>query len=467
MKASSAVPTAAVILAAGKGTRMGSELPKVMHRLAGFPLVGHVLYQAAQAGIDKLVVVIAPGMHQVSRYVCEMPGITSEVTVAVQEEQLGTAHAVLAAKDALAGFEGNLLVLYGDTPLVTTETLTRLQEVLLDDARCAVAVLGFRMEAPNDYGRLILGGDGALERIVEARDASAVQKKVTLCNSGVFAIRGNLAWELLGQIGNDNAKGEYYLTDIVELANSAGYRANVIETESAEVLGVNSRGELAAAEAAFQQRARRAHMDSGVTLLDPASVYFSADTVVGPDSLIEPNVFFGPGVAIGAGTHIKAFSHIEGSVIGDGAVVGPFARLRPGTNLGEKVKIGNFVEVKKSEIEAGAKINHLSYIGDAEIGENSNIGAGTITCNYDGFHKYRTTIGRDVFVGSNTSLVAPLTIGEGAMIAAGSVITEDIAPDALALARTRQEQKQDWAVGFRERKVAEKKAAKKKKSGTD
>jgi len=447
MKPTTAVPTAAIILAAGKGTRMKSDLPKVMHAIAGFPMVVHAMTQALGAGCSPLCLVIAPGMHQV---VSAARGLVDDVLVATQTEQLGTANAVLAAEEALKGFDGNLLVLYGDTPLVTAETMSKLNNLLIDDTRCAVAVLGFKPGDPGEYGRLVMKGE-KLERIVEAREASAEEKRIGLCNSGVVAIRGNVAWEFLHRIENNNAKGEYYLTDIVAIANASGYHARVVEADADEVLGVNSRIELAQAETIFQNRARTAHMANGVTLLDPASVYFSADTAIEPDVVVEPHVFFGPAVAIATGAHIKAFSHVEGSVIGAGASIGPFARLRPGTTLGEKVKIGNFVELKKAEIEDGAKISHLSYIGDASIGEEANIGAGTITCNYDGYNKYRTTIGKDVFVGSNTALVAPLTIGTGAIIAAGSVVTEDVAPDALALARTRQEQKADWAVGFRER----------------
>lgn len=447
MKPTTAIPTAAIILAAGKGTRMKSELPKVMHEVAGFPMVIHAMAQALEAGVSPLCLVIAPGMHQV---VSAARGLVDDVLVATQTEQLGTANAVLSAREALKGFEGNLLVLYADTPLVTAATMAKLNEVLMEDARCAVAVLGFTPRDPAEYGRLVMKGD-TLERIVEAREATADERRITLCNSGVVALRGNLAWDFLERIENNNAKGEYYLTDIVAIANSAGYQARVVEADADEVLGVNSRIELAQAEAIFQNRRRAHFMASGVTLHDPSTVYFSADTTIEADTIIEPNVFFGPGVAIAGGVHVKAFSHLEGCVVGAKSVVGPFARLRPGTSLGEKVKIGNFVELKKAEIEDGAKISHLSYIGDAAIGAEANIGAGTITCNYDGYNKYRTTIGRDVFVGSNTALVAPLTIGDGAMIAAGSVVTEDVAPDALALARTRQEQKADWAVGFRER----------------
>ncbi len=463
-KKKTAVPTAAVILAAGKGTRMKSELPKVLHPVAGLPMIGHVLRTAERASLSPVVLVVAPGMHALVKYVREQ---FEDTVIVTQNEPLGTAHAVLSAEGALKDFEGNLLVLYGDTPLITAETVSALSETLMADASCVASVLGFTPEDAGDYGRLITTADDTLTRIAEARDANTKERAVRLCNSGVFCLRGSVAWGLLHDVKNDNAKKEFYLTDVVELANAAGYRARYLEVQDAsEVLGVNSRAELAAADGAMQARYRTQHMDQGVTLLDPATVYFSADTEIGPDTLIEPHVFFGPGVAIGAGAHIKAFSHIEGSVIGNGAIVGPFARLRPGTNLGERVKIGNFVEVKKSEIEADAKINHLSYVGDASVGEGANVGAGTITCNYDGYQKYRTTIGKDVFIGSNSALVAPVTIGDGAMIAAGSVITEDIAPDALALARTRQEQKEDWAKSFRERQLSEHNRST-KKSGTD
>lgn len=447
MPQKTAIPTAAIILAAGKGTRMKSALPKVMHPIGNQPMLQHVLAAADAAGLSPLTLVIAPGMHQVA----SVGSSFGDVRTATQTEQLGTGHAVLSAKEALEGFEGNLVVLYGDTPLIRPETITRLLDALNKDPRCAVAVLGFTPENPSEYGRLVVDKKGALTRIVEAKDATPEQAKITLCNSGVIALRGNMAWELLESITNTNAKGEYYLTDVVEKAIAAGLSACAVEGDAMEVLGVNSRVELAIADSAFQQRMRRQMMLSGVTLLSPETIYFSADTEIAPDVVVEPGVFFGPRVVIGSGAHIKAYSHIEGSVIGEGAVVGPFARLRPGTNLGENVKIGNFVELKKSEIEAGAKISHLSYIGDAHVGEDANIGAGTITCNYDGYNKHRTIIGRDVFVGSNTALVAPLSIGDGAMVAAGSVITENIEADALALARTRQEQKADWAKAFRDK----------------
>lgn len=447
-KKKTAIPTAAIILAAGKGTRMKSELPKVMHKIAGRAMVGHVMHTALDAGLSPLTLVVAPGMHTVRSYASSVDEVAQ---FAIQEEQLGTGHAVLCAKDSLNGFEGNLLVLYGDTPLITQQTITNLLETLTADAKCAVAVLGFRPNDPAEYGRLIMAENGTLERIIEARDATAEEKHITLCNSGVIALRGNVAWGLLSKIDNENKKGEYYLTDVVAIARSAGFTARVVEASAQEVLGVNSRVELAQAEAAIQQRLRTVHMENGVTLLAPETTYFSADTRIGQDVIIEPNVFFGTDVVIGDNVHIKASSHIEGCVIGNHAHVGPFARLRPGTNLGEGAKIGNFVEIKKSEIEAGAKISHLSYIGDATVGVDANIGAGTITCNYDGYQKYRTVIGRDTFIGSNTALVAPVTVGDGAMIAAGSVITQDIEADALGVARTRQEQKQDWAKVFREK----------------
>ncbi len=447
-------PVAALILAAGKGTRMKSRLPKVMHEVAGFPMVAHSVYQALDVGCAPIALVTAPGMEDVAAAARAAGG---DIDVGIQKEQLGTAHAVLAGRSALGELEGNLLILYGDTPLLTPESIGQLLAALDDDKQCAVAVLGFIPEDAGAYGRLVLGDDGQLERIVEAKDANEDELAIELCNSGVMALRGSLAWKLLAQVKNDNAKKEYYLTDVVALARASGHRAVAVEADEDEVLGVNSRSELATAEAIFQYRARQKHMEAGVTLIDPDSVFFALDTLIEPDVLIEPNVFFGPGVRIASGAHIKAFSHIEGATIGVNATVGPFARLRPGTVLAEDVKIGNFVEIKKSTVEEGAKISHLSYIGDAHVGVEANIGAGTITCNYDGYNKYKTDIGRGVFVGSNSALVAPVTIGNGAMIAAGSVITEDVAADALGLARSRQEQKEKWAAGFREKAAAKKK----------
>lgn len=450
MATHTAQPTAAIILAAGKGTRMKSALPKVMHQIGNFPMVAHVAHTAQEAGLAPLALVTAPQMDKVIE---TFRAIDEDVRLAQQTEQLGTGHAVLCAREALRDFAGNLMVLYGDTPLITAETLIAMQECLLADAHTAVVVLGFTPPEAGGYGRLVRASDGTLEKIVEAKDASAEERKITLCNSGVMALRGDIAWRVLEAIDCQNAKGEYYLTDAVAIARAQGYLARIVEADEEEVLGVNSRADLAVAEEIFQWRARDYVMANGVTLQQPESVFFSADTDIANDVTIEPNVYFGPNVSIAEGATIKAFSHIEGAVIGAYASIGPFARLRPGAQIGESARIGNFVEIKKSEIEAGAKINHLSYIGDASVGEDANVGAGTITCNYDGFHKYRTVIGAGAFIGSNTALVAPVTVGDGAMVAAGSVITEDIKPDALALARPRQEQKDAWALAFRERQA--------------
>ncbi len=451
-------PVTALILAAGKGTRMKSTRPKVMHEVASLPMVGHVVKLALSLDASNIALVLAEEMDDVAALAGELAG---DVDVAIQKEQLGTAHAVLAAKPVLGDVEGTLLVLYGDTPLLTKDTTEQLLSALQEDGNCAVAVLGFTPEDAGAYGRLVLGDDGTLEKIVEAKDATDEEREIDLCNSGVMAIRGSLAWKLLAQIKNTNAKKEYYLTDIVEVARASGHTAVAIQGDADEVLGVNARGELAMAEAIFQFRTRQKFMDAGVTLIDPDSVYFAHDTRVASDVLIEPHVFFGANVSIASGAHIKAFSHIEGASIGANTTVGPFARLRPGTTLGEDVKIGNFVELKAADVKAHAKISHLSYVGDASVGTDANIGAGTITCNYDGYLKYKTTIGDGVFIGSNSALVAPVTIGSGAMVAAGSVITADVSPDALALARGQQIEKPGAAKTFREQKAAEKKAKKK------
>ncbi len=451
-------PIAAVILAAGKGTRMKSSLPKVLHPVASVPMVGHVVKLALDVGAAPIALVVAEGMENVVAVGREIAG---EVDVAIQKEQNGTAHAVLAARPVLGELDGILLVLYGDTPLLTQTTLEQIIETMDADSKCAVAVLGFIPEDAGAYGRLVLADDGTLEKIVEAKDATEDELAIELCNSGVMAIRANVAWKLLAQVKNDNAKKEYYLTDIVALARAAGYTALAVEGDEDEVLGINSRNELAIAEAIFQYRARQKFMDAGVTLIDPDSVYFAADTAIANDVLIEPNVFFGTGVTVASGVHIKAFSHIDGATIGTNSTVGPFARLRPNTTLGADVKVGNFVELKAADVKAGAKISHLSYIGDASVGEDANIGAGTITCNYDGYLKYKTTIGKGVFVGSNSALVAPVTLGDGAMVGAGSVITEDVAGDAIALTRTAQTVKAGGAKEFRTKKSAEKLAKKK------
>ncbi|MGQ0660147.1 bifunctional UDP-N-acetylglucosamine diphosphorylase/glucosamine-1-phosphate N-acetyltransferase GlmU [Sphingosinicella sp.] len=445
-------PLAAVILAAGKGTRMKSDLHKVLHPIAGRPLLGHVL-----AGVEALapankVVVVGSGREQVEPVVAAAGGV-----VVVQEPQHGTAHAVQQAEGALAGFDGDVLILYADVPFVSTGTMRRMVERLAAPDAPAAVVLGFRPADAKHYGRILAEPDGAILKMVEYKDASEAERAIDLCNSGLMAVRSADLWLLLGRVGNDNAAGEYYLPDIVMIAAADGRRSAVIEADPAEVEGVNSRAELAGAEAAWQERRRREMMDAGVSLIAPETVWFAHDTEIGRDTLIEPNVFFGPGVTIGEHVTVKAFSHIEGATIAAGAQIGPYARLRPGAEIGEDARIGNFVEVKKARLGQGAKANHLAYLGDAEIGVGANIGAGTITCNYDGFLKYRTMIGEGAFIGSNSALVAPVTIGAGAIVGAGSVITRDVSADAIALARGEQIEKPSRAKRFRETMAARKK----------
>ena len=430
-------PIAAVILAAGKGTRMKSALHKVLHPVAGRPMLLHLLASVEALPPARIVVVTGVGRDQVEA------AVGTRATVVVQEPQLGTGHAVAQAEAALADFDGVVLVLYGDVPLVETATMARMVAALTDTV--AAVVLGFRPADPGAYGR-ILATDGRIDKMVEFKDASDAERAVTLCNSGLMAMRSRDLWPLLARVGNANAAGEYYLPDIVGLADRP---SAVIETEAAEVAGVNSRAELAGIEAAWQARARVAHMDNGVTLTAPDTVWFAHDTVVAADVTIEPNVVFGPGVTIARGATIRAHSHIGGASIGEDCDIGPFARLRPGTILKAGAKIGNFVETKNAHFGAGAKANHLSYLGDAEIGAKANIGAGTITCNYDGFLKYRTIIGAGAFIGSNSALVAPVTIGAGAIVGAGTTLTADVDPDALALARSPQTRKAGWAARFR------------------
>ena len=439
-------PLAVIVLAAGKGTRMRSALPKVLHKVAGRSMVGHVIAAAESIGAEKVVVVIAPGMDDVAAAV--QPHAT-----AIQHLQNGTADAVKTAREALTGFSGDVLILYGDCPLIRAGTLARMRAERRDEA---VTVLGIRVPSPNAYGRLVLGADRTLERIVETLDATEAERRIDLCNSGIMLIDGSRLFGLLDGIGNNNAKGEYYLTDIVEAARRAGSVCRVVEAPEEEALGVNSRTDLAVAEAKMQDRLRRKAMDEGATLIDPATVFLSFDTVLGRDVTVEPNVFFGPGVRIGDGVEVHAFCHMVNAVVEDGASIGPFARLRPKASIGEGAHIGNFVEIKNSRIDKGAKANHLSYIGDADVGAKANIGAGTITCNYDGFGKYRTQIGAGAFIGSDTTLVAPVKVGAGAFTGAGSTITEDIPDDALALARGRQVVKPGWAVEFRAKQKAKK-----------
>ncbi len=435
-------PVAAVVLAAGRGTRMKSDLHKVLHPLAGRPMLLHLMASVAELQPAQTVIVVGAQREQVEAAV-EGTG----AAVVVQEPQLGTGHAVQQAQAALAGFDGAVLVLYGDVPLVESATLERMLAAL--DEHTAVVVLGFRPADPGHYGRVIADAAGRIILMVEYKDADEAERAVTLCNSGMMAVRSRDLWPLLARVDNINAAGEYYLVDVATMAAADGLGARVIETDPAEVAGVNSRAELAAVESAWQDRRRAAMMTAGVTLLDPATTYFAYDTAIARDVTIEPGVFFGPGVRVGEGSVIHAFSHIEGATIGANVEVGPFARLRPGADLGDGSKVGNFVEVKNAQLGAGAKASHLSYLGDADVGAGANIGAGTITCNYDGFLKYRTAIGAGVFIGSNSALVAPVSIGAGAIVAAGSVVTADVSADALVLVRPPQVEKPGWAARFR------------------
>ncbi|WP_282153994.1 bifunctional UDP-N-acetylglucosamine diphosphorylase/glucosamine-1-phosphate N-acetyltransferase GlmU [Ruegeria atlantica] len=441
---------ALVILAAGKGTRMNSDTPKVLHPIAQTPMLVHAMRAGAVLSPDRTVIVTGHGSDEVAK-AAESEDETAQI--AVQEEQLGTAHAVAQARDALDGFDGDVIVLYGDTPFIDPRTLERMIE-----ARTSfdLVMLGFDIaEVQPRYGRLIMDGEKLVE-IVEYKDATEEQRAIRFTNSGLLACNAKLLFELIDAVSNDNASGEYYLTEIVALANARGLSATAIKCDEAETLGVDSRADLAAADAEFQTRARNELLALGVTLMAPETVYLSADTIVGRDTVIEPNVVFGPGVSVESGATIRAFSHLEGCHVSRGAIVGPYARLRPGTELAEHTRIGNFVEVKNAQIAEGVKVNHLSYIGDASVGEATNIGAGTITCNYDGVMKHQTTIGQNVFIGSNTMLVAPVSVGDGAMTATGTVVTRDVEPDALAVARAKQENKPGYA-----RKLFEMLAAKK------
>ena len=447
-------PIAAIILAAGKGTRMKSDTHKVLHPLAGKPMLLHLVDTVASLSPARTVVVVGAGREQVEAAVAP-----HGVATAHQAEQLGTGHAVAQAEAALAGFEGDVLILYGDVPLVGAGTMRRMLERLHAADAPASVVLGFRPADPGAYGRVIVSpGSDRIAKMVEFKDASPAERAETLCNSGLMAVRAAYLFRLLARVGNDNAAGEYYLPDIVMLAAADGRASAVIETDAAEVTGVNSRGELAALEAVWQQARRAQAMADGATLVAPETVWFAHDTALGRDVTVGPNVVFGPGVSVADGATIHAFSHLEGARVGPNAEVGPYARLRPGAVLGEKSKVGNFVEVKKATLGKGAKANHLTYLGDAEVGAGANVGAGTITCNYDGFLKYRTVIGEGAFVGSNSALVAPVTIGDGAIVAAGSVVTQDVAADALALVRPAQVAKPGWAKRFREMMTAKKAA---------
>jgi bifunctional UDP-N-acetylglucosamine pyrophosphorylase/glucosamine-1-phosphate N-acetyltransferase len=444
---------AVVILAAGQGTRMRSDTHKVLHPIASRPLLLHLLDRVDALGADKRVVVVGKGREQVEKAIAGR-----DVAIAFQAEQKGTGHAVQQAAEALAGYDGPVLILYGDTPFVEAETLRRMLDRLDGEGGPGVVVLASCPPDPLKYGRIILGEGDRIAKMVEYKDATEEERAVRLCNSGMMAIRAGDLFRWLGEVGNDNAAGEYYLPDVVNVAAAEGREAVVIEGDPYETAGVNSRAELAHLELEWQRRRREQVLHEGATLIDPESVWFAYDTKLGRDVTVEPHVVFGPGVQVADGATIHAFSHIEGAVIGLKASIGPFARIRPGTRLAERTKVGNFVELKKAEVGEGAKVNHLSYVGDASIGAAANIGAGTITCNYDGFGKYRTEIGAGAFIGSNTALVAPVRIGDGAVIGAGSVITRDVEPDSLAIERTEQKGIAGWAKRFREkmtRKAAE------------
>jgi bifunctional UDP-N-acetylglucosamine pyrophosphorylase/glucosamine-1-phosphate N-acetyltransferase len=439
-----------VVLAAGEGTRMRSSLPKVLHPVANQSLLAHVLRAAPSGSGSRLAVVIGPEHQAVAE---EARKIRPDTETFVQRERLGTAHAVLAARQAIAYGADDLLVAFGDTPLISAETFDRLRAPLKNGA--ALTVLGFRAADPTGYGRLLMQGD-RLIAIREHADATAEERKVTLCNAGVMAFDGKTALNILDRIGNTNSKGEYYLVDAVTIVRDMGLEAVVIETNEDEVRGINTKAQLAEAEAVMQARLRKAAMEAGVTLIAPETIFLAADTSFGKDVTIEPFVVIGPGVSIADGAVIHSFSHIVQSTIGKNTSVGPYARLRPGTSLGDGARIGNFVETKAATLEAGVKVNHLSYIGDAEVGANSNIGAGTITCNYDGFFKHKTIIGTGAFVGTNSSLVAPVKIGAGAYIGSGSVITKDVPDDAMAVERNQQSTREGGAKRYREIKTRQK-----------
>lgn len=443
--------TALIVLAAGQGTRMKSDLPKVMHPVGSLPLFIHAIAAGRTLEPARVVLVAGHGAELVAK---AAERHAPEAEVVIQAERLGTGHAVAQALPALAGFEGKAIVLYGDTPFIRPETLARLAEATAD-----VVVLGFEAADPGRYGRLVAQG-AALDRIVEYKDASEAERAITLCNSGVVACEAGLLAELVGGLSNDNAAGEYYLTDIVGAARARGLSAEVVICDEAETLGINTRAELARAEALFQARARAEAVENGVTLTAPDTVIFAQDTVIGRDSVIGPYVVFGPGVTIESGAEVKAFCHLEGCHISRGADVGPFARLRPGAELAEDVHVGNFVEIKNAILDEGVKVGHLTYLGDADIGARTNIGAGTVTCNYDGVMKHRTVIGADAFIGSDTMLVAPVTVGAQAMTGSGSVITGDVPQGALALGRAAQVNKPGLAVRLMDRLRALKAAKK-------
>ena len=449
-------PLAVIVLAAGQGTRMKSSLHKVLHPIAGRPMLLHLLASVGELAPQRQVVVVGAGRAQVEKAVAGRG-----VDIAVQAEQLGTGHAVAQARDALAGFQGDVLILYGDVPLVRAGTMRAMIERLHAADAPACVVLGFRPDDAAAYGRIVAGPDGRIEKMVEYKDASAAERAVDLCNSGLMAVRAADLFALLARVRNDNAASEYYLPDIVMLASGDGRASAVVETGAAEVAGVNSRAELAAVEASWQAARRAEMMRDGVSLVAPETVFFAHDTALARDVTVEPNVVFGPGVTVEEGAVIHAFCHLEGAHVGPGVAIGPYARLRPGAVLAENVRIGNFVEIKNARLGKGAKANHLSYVGDARVGEGVNIGAGTITCNYDGYFKHETVIGDRAFIGSNSALIAPVRIGRDAIVAAGSAVSRDVADGELRLVRAEQLVKPGWADRFhdamRKRKALEKK----------
>ncbi|MEM7241837.1 MAG: bifunctional UDP-N-acetylglucosamine diphosphorylase/glucosamine-1-phosphate N-acetyltransferase GlmU [Pseudomonadota bacterium] len=447
--------TAVVILAAGKGTRMASDLPKVLHPLGRAPMLYHSMRAAQMIEAEKTIVVAGHKAEAV-RDAALVFDDTAEI--AVQKEQLGTGHAVDQARDALKAFNGDVFVLYGDTPFVSADTLIAMAEKR--DTGADVVILGFQLAPPHSYGRLVMNGD-KLTKIAEAKDATDKELEISFCNSGIVCADRETLFDLITKIGNDNANGEYYLTDIVAIANEKGLTCGAVECSETEALGINSRQELARAEALFQDMKRAEVIESGVTLLAPETVYFAYDTTIGRDVVIEENVVFGPNVTVESGAHIKAFSHLEGAHVSKGASVGPYARLRPGAEIGEGAFVGNFVEVKNAQFAEGAKASHLSYIGDASVGKDANIGAGTITCNYDGVLKHHTEIGERAFIGSNSALVAPVRIGDDAMTGSGSVITKDVPAEALGVGRARQENKAGFATKLRQKLLAMKEKMKK------
>lgn len=440
---------ACIILAAGKGTRMKSALPKPLHLVAGRTMVSHVIAAAESLSPEKIVIVTGPDMPEMAEAVKPFP-------TAIQTITNGTAGAALAAKDHFRNFDGDILVLFGDMPLMTAESMQKIVDIRRQFPAIGLVFSGMRVEQPNTYGKMILNEDGTLEHIVEHKDATPEQKKITLCNGGIMAADGTRLFDWIEKISNNNAQGEFYLSDLPAVARKENRTSHVVEAPATEMAGANTRVELAYLESLMQKKLREKAMLGGATLIDPGSVFFTYDTDLGQDVTVGPNVFFGPGVTVGNSVEILPFCHLEGTMVEDGCTIGPFARLRPGSRIGRGAKVGNFVETKNISLGAGAKASHLSYLGDADIGENANIGAGAITCNYDGFSKHKTVIGKGAFIGSNTALVAPVTVGAGAIIGAGSTIAKDVPDDALAVTRAPLLTKEDWARNFRQKKKAKK-----------